>query len=80
MPSIIISPVDSLPLPKTYEETIFGPYRNYWIPAIAEEIANLKNYEVWRLEQMPMNAIPVKGKFVYKWKPDNNNHLERAKV
>ena len=82
-PPIEIPPdtyVDTLPLPKSYEDAVLGPYRNYWIPAIANEITNLKNYGVWKLQELPMDAIPVKGKFVFKWKPDSNNHLSKAKV
>ena len=80
---IVISPdtfVDTLPEPKGYEDAVLGPYRNYWIPAIAAELANLRNYGVWKLEEMPIDAIPVKGKFVFKWKPDSNNHLLKAKA
>ena len=80
---ITISPdtfVDKLPLPKSYDDAVLGPYRHYWIPAIASEIANLKNYGVWKLQQLPIDAIPVKGKFVFRWKPDSNNHLEKAKA
>ena len=80
---IVIPPgtfVDTLPIPKSYDDAVLGPYRNYWIPAIASEIANLKSYGVWRLEQIPMDSIPVKGKLVFKWKPDSNNHLLKAKA
>ena len=72
--------VDHLPLPKNYEQAVTGPYRNYWIPAIAEEIQNLKNYKVWKVQKMPHGAIPIKGKLVFKWKADENNHLSKAKV
>ena len=65
---------------KSYEDAVLGPYRNYWIPAIAAELANLRNYGVWRPEPMPEGTIPVKGKFVWKWKPDSENHLDKAKA
>ena len=72
--------VDSLPLPKNYDDAVLGPYRDYWIPAIAEELENLRNYKVWRQEIMPKNAIPIRGKFVFKWKPNSKNRLEKAKA
>ena len=40
---------------------------SYWIPAITKEIVNLKNYGVWKMRKMTIDAIPVKGKFVFKW-------------
>ena len=38
--------VDTLPIPKTYEEAVTCAYRKYWIKAIAEELQNLINYKV----------------------------------
>ena len=72
--------VDQLPLPTGYDDAVTGPYRNYWIPAIAEEMQNLRNNKVWHVQRMPLGTIPIRGKFVFKWKPDANNHLARAKV
>ena len=72
--------VDTLPLPKDYEDAVTGPYRDYWIKAIAEEIQNLLNYKVWREELMPPGTVPIRGRFVFKWKPDDNNHLSKAKA
>ena len=82
-PAVTIKPgtfVDTLPLPKDYEDAVTGPYRKYWIPAIAAELENLINYRVWKVEQMPNGAHPVKGKFVFRWKPDEHNHLDKAKA
>ena len=80
---IVIPPgtfVDQLPIPKNYDDAVLGPYRNYWIPAIAEELQSLKNYKVWKKQKLPEGIIPVRGRFVFKWKPDSQNHLERAKA
>ena len=38
--------VDQLSLPKDYHDAVTGPYRNYWIPAIAEEMQNLRHFKV----------------------------------
>ena len=57
-----------------------GPYRRYWIKEIAEELANLRNYKVWRKEKLSDGVQPIKGKFVWKWKGDQHNHLEKAKA
>ena len=72
--------VDQLPLPRNYDDAVLGPYRNYWIPAIATEMRNLTHYKVWEKQKLPDGVIPVRGRFVFKWKPDANNHLERAKA
>ena len=80
---IVVAPdtfVDQLPLPKNYDDAVTGPYRNYWIPAIANELQNLRNYKVWKEQKLPKGTIPVRGRFVFKWKPDSHNHLERAKA
>ena len=82
-PEIVIAPntcVDTLPLPKSYHDAVTGPYHKYWIKAITAELQNLINYRVWREEEMPPGTIPVRGKFVFKWKPDEHNHLDRAKA
>ena len=72
--------VDRLPLPRNYDDAVTGPYREYWIPAIATEMRNLQHYKVWRKQRLPKGIIPVRGRFVFKWKPDSENHLERAKA
>ena len=71
---------DQLPLPKNYHDAITGPYREYWIKAIAEEMENLRHFKVWKIQKLPHDAIPVKGKLVFKWKADENNHVAKAKV
>ena len=83
VPAITIPPdafVDQLPLPKNYDDAVTGPYRNYWIPAIANELKNLRQYKVWQKQKVPEGIIPVRGRFVFKWKPDENNHLDKAKA
>ena len=83
VPEIIIGPkvkVDTLPLPKSYEDAITGPYRRYWIKACAEELANLRSNRVWRLEKLPRSARKIKGKFVFKWKPKADGTLDKAKA
>ena len=83
VPEIVIGPkqtIDTLPLPKSYKDAVTGPYRKYWIRAVAEELANLRNYKVWRKEPLPKDAQPIRGKFVWKWKGDENNYLLKAKA
>ena len=72
--------VDRLPVPMNYDDTVTGPYREYWIPTIATELRNLQHYKVWRKQKLSKGIIPVRGRFVFKWKPDSENHLERAKA
>ena len=82
-PKTVISPntfVDTLPLPTSYEDAVTGPYRAYWSKALAEELANLREHHVWRVQRLPKHARPIKGKFVFKWKPNENNTLKKAKV
>ena len=80
---IIIGPhvkVDTLPLPSSYEDAVTGPYRRYWTKAIATELANLREHRVWRMERLPKNARPIKGMFVFKWKPKQDGTLHKAKA
>ena len=72
--------VDTLPLPSSYEDAITGPYRDYWIKAIAEELENLRSHGVWRLQKLPRDAKPIKGKMVFKWKPTEKNTLHKPKA
>ena len=56
VPAITIPPgtfVDKLPIPKDYDDAVTGPYRNYWIPAIANELRNLRKYNVWAKRSYP---------------------------
>ena len=39
-----------------------------------------RSYGVWKLQRLPADAIPVRGKLVFIWKPDSQNHLSKAKV
>ena len=82
-PAITIPPgttVDQLPLPRSYEDTVTGPYRRYWIKAIADEMDCLRQHGVWRVQRLPHCARPVKGKLVWKWKPNADNTLNKAKA
>ena len=72
--------VDTLPIPASYHEAVTGPYRRYWIKAIAEEMANLREYKVWRIQKKPKHARPIKGMFVFKWKPNEDGTLNKAKA
>ena len=82
-PAITIPPgtfVDQLPLPKSYEDAITGPYRLYWIKAIAAEMDKLRMHGVWRLQKLPKDAKPISGKMVYKWKQNDDNTVSKAKA
>ena len=79
-PEIVVGPhvkVDTLPLPFSY---VTGPYRRYWIKAIAEEMANLREHRVWRTQRLPKGARPIKGMFVFKWKPKQDGTLSKSKA
>ena len=64
-----VSPRD-IPLPTSYDDTVYGPYAPYWRPAIQQEIDSLFRYNVWRLEPLPPGALILPCKFVFRVKPD----------
>ena len=51
--------VDTLPLPTSYQDAITGPYRDYWIKAIAEELDNLRDHGVWKKQPLPKHIRPI---------------------
>ena len=64
---ILVTPdtlASSIPLPKSYQDAVTGPYRRYWIEAIRVELENLLSRKVWREEPLPHGAKPVPGKYV----------------
>ena len=82
-PEIIVTdktPASSIPIPKTYQEAVTGPYRRYWIEAIRVELENLLSRKVWREEPLPQGAKPVPGRYVWKVKRTDTGTIAKWKV
>ena len=63
-------PPRDIPLPKSCDDTVCGPYRHFWRPAIQREIDSLFRYGVWRLEKLPPGALVLPCKMVLKVKSE----------
>ena len=71
IPEIIVATdtlASSIPIPKSYQEAVTGPYRRYWIEAVFTELENLLSRRVWREEPLPAGSKPVPGRYVWKVK------------
>ena len=77
---------DSDPLyqtPVTYIQAVNGPDAPKWRLAITSELASLKQCKTWRVisrSDMPPGASPIKCKWVFKIKRDQNNSVTRFKA
>ena len=83
VPEIEVTPetlASSIPLPKSYQEAITGPYRKYWKEAIRVELENLLSRKVWREEPLPKGSVPVPGRYVWKVKRADNGTIAKWKV
>ena len=74
--------VNTPPLPTSYQDAITGPYRDYSILDQIHSRGSSQPAGAWCLEKqsLPKHARPIKGKFVYKWKPTSRNILHKPKV
>ena len=83
VPEIVIPPNTKarlIPIPKNYREAVTGPYRKYWQKTIETEIGNLIRRGVWAEVDMPPHAKVIKGRYVFKVKPDENNNIDKFRA
>ena len=66
-------PPRDIPLPTGFDDAVYGPYAQFWRPAIQKEIDSLFKYGVWRLERLPPGALVLPCVMVFKIKPDGND-------
>ena len=52
----------------------------YWNEAIAQEIANLKDYGVYKFEKLPPGIRPINSRFIFKIKPNSDGLVDRFKA
>ncbi len=69
-------------VPNSYEEATTGEHSEYWKDAISSEVKSLTDLGVFSLvdkKDLPENTNIIKGKWVYKVKPDKTGHIDRFK-
>ena len=69
-----------IPTPKNYNEAIESTFQQYWNEAIAQEIANLKNYGVYRFEDLPPGCRPINSHYIFKIKANSDGLVDRFKA
>ena len=69
-----------IPTPKNYNQAIESTFQEYWNEAIAQEIANLKDYSVYKFEKLPPGVRPINSRFVFKIKPNSDGLVDRFKA
>ena len=63
-----------------YEEAIIYDKRKDWVKAMQEEIKSLHENKTYELVQLPKGKRPLKNKWVYRLKTDENSSQLRYKV
>ena len=73
-------PAHTIPTPKNHAEAIKSEFQDFWNEAIAQEIANLKAYGVYRYEPLPPGVKPINSRFVFKIKTNQEGLVDRFKA
>ena len=69
--------------PKSYDKAINDPiHGRRWREAIEEELQNLKNYQTWEYNELPLEqkAIGLKWVFKVKYHPDGSIARFKARL
>ena len=69
-----------VPTPKTYREAMRGEYAELWREAVAKEIKNLQEHQVFRWVPRPPGAPLVDSTWAFKAKSDENGFVSRLKA
>jgi len=69
-----------IPTPKNYNQAIESAFQEYWNEAIAQEIANLNTYGVYRFEKLPPGCRPVNSHYIFKIKANLKGQVDRFKA
>ena len=73
-------PAREIPSPKNHAEAMRSQYQEFWNDAVAAELANLKSYNVYKLEKLPPGCRPINSRFVFKVKPNQQGLVDRLKA
>ena len=67
-------------MPQGYDEAVNGPYGEYWLAAMREEINSLLAHETYSLVVCPKGAKPIPVRWVYALKRDEHGQVARFKA
>ena len=73
-------PANSIPTPKNYKEAMKSEFQHFWNEAIAQELANLKAYGVYRFEPLPKGKRPINSRLIFKIKANQQGLVDRFKA
>lgn len=62
--------------PQNFEEAMHSNEKDLWVKSMKREINTLKNNNTWKLVPKPKNRKPIKTKWVYKIKKNDDKSLE----
>ena len=71
---------NDIPEPNTVEEALTGAFAKYWRNAMHKEFQSLIKNGTWRKENLPPDRNAIKGKWVFKVKPNTDGTVERFKA
>ena len=69
-----------IPTPASFKSAMRGTFGKYWQDAIAKEIANLKEHEVFTWVPRPPDRNIIDSTWAWKVKPDENGFISRFKA
>jgi hypothetical protein len=65
--------------PNNYKEAISCNLANKWLESMKAEIKELIRQKTWNITFLPKERKPLKGRWVYKIKTNNNNNIIKYK-
>ncbi|GJY00404.1 retrotransposon protein, putative, ty1-copia subclass [Tanacetum coccineum] len=68
--------------PTNYKVALLDSESNKWLDALNAEMQSMKNYQVWRLVEIPPNGKTIGSKWLFKKKTDmdDNVHTYKARL
>ena len=69
-----------VPEPKSIREALAGEYQEFWNEAIAKELQQMEDLEVWHWAKKPVGRSIVDTKWVLKVKGNNEGFIDRFKA
>lgn len=66
--------------PDTYADILKRQDKNEWLKAIDDEVKSMEYNNVWSIVERPTNVKPLKSKWVFRIKRDENERVSRYKA
>ena len=69
-----------IPTPKRFKDAVSGEFKKYWLEAIAREVANLKEHEVFEWVPAPPGRKLIDSNWAWKVKTNDKGQVSKFKA